>query len=228
MCILTGLLEAINGDADMGSVGFFDVLCWWGLSGYTTQGLYEQTEAFKIKKGQTHFALQFFREARDTKCLAYVFNTRVASVTDDGSSVTATLEDQRLFRGRKLISTLPLNVLRDIKFEPQLNILKDEAAAIGHSHKGAKIHFQVGPGETRPLSALCNSNSRIVSTLGDGRTETNGCRHMVVFGRHDATLDPLVDTQSLCTEALSVFPGLPLEKVVCSFICPYTSASFSY
>lgn len=226
MCILKGLIEAINGDPDMGAVGFFDVLCWWGLSGYTTHGLYENTEAFKIKEGQTHFALQFFREALSTGRLAYGFQNRVASVTDDGISLTAALGDGRRFRGRKLISTLPLNVLCDIKFNPQLSILKEKAAGIGHAHNGAKIHYQIGAGETRPLSALCASDSRIVSTLGDGRTESNGCRHMVVFGRNDPSLDPAADAKSFHAEALRVFPGLPVEKVVCPSRSTRTFSSF--
>lgn len=215
MCVLKAFLETANGDADMGAVGFLDVLCWWGLSGYTTQGFYEHTEAFKIKEGQTHFALQFFNEALSTGRLAYAFQARVGSVVDDGSSVSATLEDGRRFCGRKLISTLPLNVLRDVKFAPQLSILKDEASSIGHAQKGAKIHYQIGASETRPLSALCNSDSRIVRTLGDGRTESSGCRHMVAFGRNDLFLDPLEDAKSFHTEALKAFPGIPVKRLVC-------------
>lgn len=214
LCILKGLIEGIAGNPDLGCIGFFDVLRWWALSGYTTTGLYEFTERYKIKEGQTHFALQFFKEALATQRLSYSFQTRVSSVADKGRLVTVGLEDGRSFSARRLISTLPLNVMRDVTFDPPLDMMRDEAARLGQIHTGAKIHYEVGSGETRPFSVLNYTKSRIVSTLGDGRTESTGCRHMVVFGRNDKNLDTLEDAKSFHDEALQSFPGMPVRKVV--------------
>ncbi|RYC85679.1 Monoamine oxidase N [Fusarium oxysporum f. sp. narcissi] len=214
ICILKGLIEGIVGHQDFANVGFFDVLRWWALSGYTTAGLYDFTEVYKIKQGQTHFSLQFFKECLASQRLSYVFKARVASVSDKNGSVTATLSDGRQFRGHRLISTLPLNVLREVKFDPPLSTARDEAARIGQVHNGAKIHFKIGASETRPLSTLRYSKSRIVSTLGDGRTESNGCRHMVAFGRNDASLSTVDDARSFYSEAREAFPNMPVEKVL--------------
>ncbi|KAM0258748.1 hypothetical protein ACHAPA_011068 [Fusarium lateritium] len=214
ICILKGLIEGIVGNEDFANVGFFDVLRWWALSGYTTVGLYDFTEVYKIKQGQTHFALQFFKECLTSQRLSYLFKARVASVSDKNGSVTATLSDGRQFRGHRLISTLPLNVLREVKFDPPLSTFKDKAARIGQVHNGAKIHFKIGATETRPLSALHYSKSRIVSTLGDGRTESNGCRHMVAFGRNNASLSTADDASSFYNEARVAFPDMPVEKVL--------------
>ncbi|VUC30714.1 unnamed protein product [Clonostachys rosea] len=214
LCILKGLVEGIAGNEDFGCIGFFDILRWWALSGYTTHGLYEFSERYKIKEGQTHFALQFFREGLETQRLSYIFQTMVDSVTDRGNSVTVTLGDGRSFSGRRLISTIPLNVLQDVAFDPPLDVFKGEASKVGQIHAGAKIHFEVSGEEDRPFSVLNYSKSRIVSTLGDGQTESTGCRHMVVFGRNDKSLDTLSDAKSFNDEARSCFPDIPIRKVI--------------
>lgn len=214
ICILKGLIEGIVGNEDFGNVGFFDVLRWWALSGYSTSGLYEFTEVYKIKEGQTHFALQFFNEAVQSQRLSYIFKARVESVSDKNSSVMVTLRDGRQFRGRLLISTVPLNVLREVKFDPPLSATRDEAARIGQVHNGAKIHFKIGASEIRPLSVLRYSKARMVTTLGDGRTKSNGSRHMVAFGRNDASLSTEDDGKSFYDEAREAYPDIPVEKVV--------------
>ncbi|KAI8676051.1 Amine oxidase [Fusarium keratoplasticum] len=214
ICILKGLIEGIVGNEDFDNVGFFDVLRWWALSGYSTSGLYEFTEVYKIKEGQTHFALQFFKEAVQSQRLSYIFKTRVESVSDKNGSVTVTLRDGRQFRGRLLISTVPLNVLREVKFDPSLSATRDEAARIGQVHNGAKIHFKIGASETRPLSVLRYPKARMVTTLGDGRTKSNGSRHMVAFGRNDASLSTEDDAKSFYDEAREAYPGMPVEKVL--------------
>ncbi|KAH7141561.1 hypothetical protein B0J13DRAFT_503979 [Dactylonectria estremocensis] len=214
MCILKGLIEGIVGNEDYDNVGFFDVLRWWALSGYSTYGLSEFTEVYKVKEGQTHFALQFFKEAVQSQRLSYIFKTRVESVSDKNDTVTVTLRDGRQFRGRRLISTLPLNVLREVKFDPPLSATRDEAARIGQIHNGAKIHFKIGASETRPFSAVRYPKARMVSTLGDGRTESNGSRHMIAFGRNDASLSTEDDAKSFYAEAREAFPDMPVEKVL--------------
>ncbi|KAL6352296.1 hypothetical protein LRP88_14409 [Fusarium phalaenopsidis] len=214
ICILKGLIEGIVGNEDFDNVGFFDVLRWWALSGYSTSGLYEFTEVYKIKEGQTHFALQFFKEAVQSQRLSYIFKTRVESVSDKTGSVTVTLRDGRQFRGRLLISTVPLNVLREVKFNPPLSASRDEAARIGQVHNGAKIHFKIGASETRPLSVLRYPKARMVATLGDGRTKSNGSRHMIAFGRNDASLSTEEDAKSFYDEAREAYPDMPVEKVL--------------
>ncbi|KAJ4245835.1 hypothetical protein NW757_009690 [Fusarium falciforme] len=214
ICILKGLIEGIVGNEDFDNVGFFDVLRWWALSGYSTSGLYEFTEVYKIKEGQTHFALQFFKEAVLSRRLSYIFKTRVESVSDKNGSVTVTLRDGRQFRGRLLISTVPLNVLREVKFDPPLSATRDEAARIGQVHNGAKIHFKIGASETRPLSVLRYPKARMVTTLGDGRTKSNGSRHMVAFGRNDASLSTEDDAKSFYDDAREAYPDMPVEKVL--------------
>ncbi|RMJ03413.1 hypothetical protein CDV36_015066 [Fusarium kuroshium] len=194
ICILKGSIEGIVGNEDFDNVGFFDVLRWWALSGYSTSGLYEFTEVYKIKEGQTHFALQFFKEAVQSRKFYYIFKTRVESVSDKNGSVTVTLGDGRHFRGRFLISTVPLNVLREVKFTTEL--------------------FKIGASETRPLSVLRYPKARMVTTLGDGRTESSGSRHMIAFGRNDASLSTEDDAKSFYAEAREAYPDMPVEKVL--------------
>ena len=214
--IVKGLIEGCAGNKDFNKVGFFDVLRWWALSGYTTDALFDYMERYKIKKGQTHFALQFFNEALRTQKLSYIFKAPVASVIDKHGLVAATLRDGRQFRGRRIISTLPLNVMRDVNFDPPLSKARDEAARIGHVHIGSKVHVKVGVSETRPCSVLAYSKSRIVNIVGDGRSESDGSRHMVAFGRNDASLSPADDAASYYDQTREYFPEMPISKIVSS------------
>ncbi|KAM5359507.1 uncharacterized protein FOBCDRAFT_277596 [Fusarium oxysporum Fo47] len=216
ICILKGIVEGIVGNEDFDKAGFFDVLRWWALSGYSTRGITEFTELYKVREGQTNFAMNLFEEAMQSQRLSYVFNAAVESVSDKNDAVVATLKNGQQFQGRRLISTLPLNILPDIKFDPRLSSIKDEAARIGQIHNGAKIHFKINGLENRPLAAICYPKNRFVSSLGDGRTETegSGSRHMVVFGRNDASLSVEDDAKSFYAEAREAFPDLPIEKVL--------------
>ncbi|WAO92351.1 Amine oxidase [Fusarium falciforme] len=108
----------------------------------------------------------------------------------------------------------PLNVLREVKFDPPLSATRDEVARIGQVHNGAKIHFKIGALETRPLSVLRYPKARMVTTLGDGRTKSNGSRHMVAFGRNDASLSTEDDAKSFYDDAREVYPDMPVEKVL--------------
>lgn len=49
-----------------------------------------------------------------------------------------------VFRARKIVCTVPLNVLKDVAFEPPLSIRRWEAINIGHVNQMSKIHADVG------------------------------------------------------------------------------------
>ena len=213
-CILQSSIQSIVGNDDFTAVGVFDVLRWWALSGYSANGIMEFSETYKLQDGQTHFALHFFKEALATKRLSYSFRCAIQSVTDANNLVTVVTNDRRVFSGRRVISTMPLNTMREVQFNPALDTLRNEATELGQVHKGMKMHFEIDKAEKRPLMAVSHSQSPIVNGLGDGKTESNGCRHLIVFGKTKSSLDNLSIGRSFETAARNILPNLPIKKVV--------------
>ena len=134
---------------------------WYQHSGATYQGMVDLLMGMKIAKGQSHLARRIFDEAVDSG-LSYVFKAPVRSIRDQGTRGVTIETDQGSFRGKKVVSTLPLNVANRVKvrrrpgrrpgrdsgraneflsfqFEPPLDPLKQEAFGIGHVNKGDKI-----------------------------------------------------------------------------------------
>jgi hypothetical protein len=73
---------------------FLDLLRWWAASGHDYEAFMETTIVFKLKCGQSAFALKFF-EALETGKLSYLFNTAVCSVDSSQDTVQVRTSDWR-------------------------------------------------------------------------------------------------------------------------------------
>jgi monoamine oxidase len=211
--ILKGAIAAICGSIDFEEIGFFDILRWWALCGYSTAGLFDCTEGFKVKEGQTAFAQKFFDEANATGRLSYAFNRPVARITNSASNVVVTTRNGMELHAARAICTLPLNVLGDISFEPQLPLRKMRALRRKQIHQGAKVHLEVKGRQLRSWSAISFPSPRILSCLGDGITPA-GNTHLVGFATNEPSLSPEQDAQSITSSAEQLHPDLALERLV--------------
>ncbi|KAG9251651.1 uncharacterized protein F5Z01DRAFT_275474 [Emericellopsis atlantica] len=196
--ILQARLSSIYG-ADMDKAGFFDMLRWWALGGYTMDGLYETGDDFKLPDGQSSFARHFFDETVGTQKLIYCFDTVVQSVHDNGRAVC--VNDK--WRAERLICTMPLNVLCDVKFEPGLSAQKLQAMKGGNINQGAKVHLEVSGSGHRSWSSAIYPVSRACSMSGDGLTPA-GNTHLVCFGSNKEFTSPEDDARSFAADCKHV------------------------
>lgn len=209
---LKSFISAISGN-DMDSTGFFDILRWWALCGYTVGGLYDCTETYKIPTGQSSFAKCFFDEAVRTENLSYCFNTRVTSIVQDRHSVTL----NNSWSAKRVICTLPLNVLPHVSFQPPLSTSKAVAARIGNINIGAKVHLEVQGRNLRSWTGISWPASRIFSCLGDGLTPA-GNAHIVCFGTNQIFEPPEVDAQDFVAAAKEMHESMDVRKTVSPII----------
>lgn len=144
----------------MQHTGLFDILRWWALCGYTVTGLYEFTEGFKISAGQSSFARAFFDEAFETGNLEYSFDTVVTTIEDQEKQVTV----NQAYVAKRLICTIPLNVLNDIVFTPLLPQAKS-AACGGNINRGSKVHLEVRGDQLRPWAGGSYAATCVLGTL---------------------------------------------------------------
>lgn len=160
-------------------VSFGDVLRWWVLAGQTGDSLMDNTQRWKLKCGQTGFALKIFEDAQASGKLSYSFSTPVEKVEHSGQAVKVTAKGGQSFAARFVVATVPLNTLKDIVFDPPLAKGKQLAASEGQVNLCVKTHIEVEGTEYRTWSAA-SFPGPLAGVFGDGITPS-GNTHIVSF-----------------------------------------------
>lgn len=124
-------------------VSFGDVFRWWMLVGQTGDGLMNNTQRWKLKCGQTGFALKIFEDTQSSGKLSYSFSTPVEKVGQSSQAVKVTAKGGQTFAARLVVATVPLNTLKDIDFNLPLARGKQLAASEGQVNYCVKTHIEV-------------------------------------------------------------------------------------
>ncbi|ODM19972.1 hypothetical protein SI65_04958 [Aspergillus cristatus] len=162
--ILTALLHITGGS--MVNSSLWDMIRSQALMSYDPPNFAPIWTTFKLRQGQSALAGAMFQDAGDNG-LQYVFQTPVKSIVERSNVVTVTTHAGREFRARRVVSTIPHNVLHTITFDPPLSPTRQEAITMGHINYMTKIHAD-----------------------GDGVTPS-GRAHIVGFGKDErATFVP--------------------------------------
>jgi hypothetical protein len=208
-----------------GNTGFYDIVRWWALGFYTYQGILDTCVTFKLRCGQSGFARRFFDETMATKKLSYIFNCAISSVKDNGKTVQVTVQNGRQFTGSRLISTIPLNVLNTINFEPPLPKAKQQAAEIGQINQCSKVHAEVRDRSLRSWSSIA-PNNKLVYSFGDGTTPA-GNTHLVAFGADVNPLHPEDDIE-VTKKSFTELTPMEIQRIVFHNWCrdPYAKGAW--
>jgi hypothetical protein len=171
------------------TTSMFEFLHWWALCGYSYRGCLDHLITSKFKRGQSSFARRFFDEALSTGRLSYVFNSPVKSIKDQGDRVTLTARDGRQYTGARLVSTIPLNVLNTVTFDPPLGPQRVSAMNTGHVNQCVKVHAEVSSKDMRSWTGISYPFNKLTYAIGDG-TIPNGNTHIVAFGGSHNHIQP--------------------------------------
>jgi len=194
------------------TTSFYEFLHWWALCGYSYEGCIEDLIKYKFRGGQSSFAINFFKEARSTGRLSCSFDTPIAAIKDQGGMVQVTARDGRTFRASRLISAIPLNVLKDVEFSPPLTAGKITSSRTEHVNKCVKVHAEVRDRDLRSWSGITYPNNSLMYAIGDGTTPS-GNTHIVAFGGLNNHLTPEKDIEQTKT-ALQTLTPMDIERVV--------------
>ncbi|KAK0638343.1 Monoamine oxidase N [Lasiodiplodia hormozganensis] len=177
------ILQMAGGPLD--SIGYLDALRWWALGGHTATGLNNIGLTTRLRSGQSTLARRMFEHARSTGRLSYAFSTAVAAVEERGNGVVEVRPRSgggaAGWQARKVVCTVPLNVLRDVSFAPALSGLKAEAIGIGQANRGNKVHADVAGPELVSYTAFARPGKGLVCAIADKETP-GGDSHVVFFG----------------------------------------------
>ncbi|KAI9923895.1 hypothetical protein ASPWEDRAFT_67288 [Aspergillus wentii DTO 134E9] len=196
------------------TTSFLEFLHWWALCGYTYQGCLDALITYKFKGGQSSFAIRFFKEALSTGNLSYAFNSPVKAINDQGGKVTLTTRDGREYTAARLISTIPLNVLNTITFNPPLDAQRTTAMNIGHVNQCVKVHAEVSNKDMRSWTGISYPFNKLVYAIGDGTTPV-GNTHIVCFGGYFNHIHPEEDVNKTKKAVENLAPGnMDIKRLV--------------
>ena len=135
--LVASMFETI-GCAPIEVTPFFEILRWFGLSGFTFRGFLESVDALSLKRGTSSLALAIMEESRAD----IILSSPVKSVVrGKGEHITTiNTRDGTKFLTPKVICTLPVNCLGDVTFDPPISPLKLAAAKEQHLTKVVKMH----------------------------------------------------------------------------------------
>ncbi len=179
--LLVALLLHISGGS-MENSSLWDMVRSHALMSYSSANFGPIWTTYKLRDGQSGLSRRMFDDAVGHG-LQYSFQTAVHSIHDSTGCVEVMSTIGSIYRARRVVCTIPLNVLRTVQFTPALSIKRQEALALGHVNFMTKIHAEVnGPG-------LASWNGMRYPNLlmfgyGDGVTE-NGNAHIVGFGKDE-------------------------------------------
>lgn len=197
------------------TTSLLESLHWWALCGYTYRGCLDALITYKFKGGQSSFAIKFFEEALSTGNLSYVFNSPVKSISDRGDKVTLTTRDGRQYTGARLISTIPLNVLNTVTFDPPLDAQRAAAMGIGHVNQCVKVHAEVSSRDMRSWTGISYPFNRLAYAIGDGTTP-QGNTHIVCFGGFFNHIQPEENVDETKKTVENLAPGkMDIQRLVC-------------
>ncbi|OTB16370.1 hypothetical protein K445DRAFT_74826 [Daldinia sp. EC12] len=196
--------------SDLKNASFWEVLRSWALSGYNCMDYMAASAAFKLARGQSDFARRFFDEAVKTGRLDYKFLSPVSAVADHGNQVEVTVRDGAVFKARRLVCTVPLNVLKTISFSPALPGTKLAASEQGHLNFVVRVNAETQGPDLRSVSALIHPAGGLNYISGDGMTPS-GNTHVVGLG---TKLKPKEDPEAAFTAIRDLADGTVVERLL--------------
>ncbi|CZR67214.1 related to flavin containing amine oxidase [Phialocephala subalpina] len=181
------IMETI-GVAPIEKTPFFEVLRWFGLSGWSLNAFWRSCGALNLINGTTSLALAIMQESRADILLS----SPIASVKTSSSSTTVTTRSGKTFEAGRVISTLPVNCLGDVVFDPPIDKRKLAAAKEQHLTKTVKMHVYTKK-TLAPTQLASTQPSKIAFgfTESDVHAETESGTFSVFFGS-----EPLLDRSS--------------------------------
>lgn len=168
---------------------------------------WDTTTRFKLKTGTKSLLEGILSDAIRNELR---LSSPVVKVEHEQGSVRVTVQDGTQFTARAVVMALPVNVFKNITFEPALSELKDEMFQEGHTAKGYKF-WALFKGEIEPFQALASEDYPVsyakCEEVVDGNTVVVG------FGVNGEKLDP-TDKEQMKQALLQWFPDQEILDTV--------------
>jgi len=218
--ILSAALVHITGGT-LENSSLWDAIRSHALLVYSSLNFGDIWTTYKLREGQSVLAKRIFDEAVDFN-LDYSFNTRVASILDQSHNgqgkVVVSATQNESFTARRVVCTVPLNVLKNVNFEPSLSTLRQEALGIGHVNFMSKIHAVVEGSGLTSWNGV-KTPGHLLFGYGDGVTPGKDT-HIVAFGADQRETFTPEEHPEKVVKALQDLHPMSIKKTVSGFPHP--------
>jgi pseudooxynicotine oxidase len=181
---------------------WLEMVRWYALPGHNVTDMNDAIGRFYFKDGTVALLNAIQAETHPEVRLG----TPVKRVHQDATGVDVQTAAGDELRGRAVISTIPLNVLKDLQWQPELSEAQLAASRLTHAGIGTKLHL-VLEGDHGNINCVAPShmalNSLATEEVVDGHT------YLVGFGPSRDLLD--VNDINSVQEAVRLF--IPDAKV---------------
>lgn len=195
---------------------YLEMARWYALAGHNYTDLNDASGRFHLRDGTVSLLNAMLAEGGAELRLG----TPVRRVEADGSGAAVVTARGETLHARAVISTVPLNVLRDIEWEPGLSAERVAASKLGHAGHGTKVHVLL-EGDLGNFTTLAPSQFALNSVFTEGIEDSK--THLVGFGPDPALLD--VNDRDSVQEAVRLF--LPSARVLECFGYEWTLDPYS-
>jgi monoamine oxidase len=204
--ILDGTLAAC-GHNYTDKFAWIEMVRWYALPGHNLTDMDEACGGrYLFRDGTVSLLNAMLAEGKPELRLG----TPVRRVIQDDHGITVVTNSGEELRAKTVVSTVPLNVLKDIDWQPALVEGTLQASRETHSGCGTKV-YAVLEGNHGNFSGFAPSRFPLNSLVTDGFED--GHTHVIGFGPDPGLLD-VNDTQSV-EKAVRLF--IPGAKVIRSF-----------
>lgn len=215
--LLVSLLLHISGGS-MENSSLWDMIRSHALLIHSTDNFGDVWLRYKLRAGQSELAGRMFREAASSG-LDYAFSTPVAAVKQGDGGVLVRTASGETLRAKKLICTVPLNVLKDVDFQPPLSPQRREAINIGHVNHMNKVHADVRNPELESWNGM-RFPGKLMYVYSDG-VLPNGDVHITGFGTDQrGVFVPEEDPEAAVEEFNKVHP-MDVQSMVITAPIPW-------
>jgi pseudooxynicotine oxidase len=195
--------QAAQGSNYNDQFAWLEMVRWYALSGYTFDDESDASGRYLINEGTSSLLNHILEEGRPELKMA----TPVRRVIQDGAGVSVETDGGATYRGRALVSTVPLNVLNDIDWQPALADAQLQASRETHAGIGPKVHVLL---EGDYGNITCYAPGRNAINWMNTQDTSGGNTHLIGFGPDPEILN-VNDTQSV-QSAVRLF--IPEAKVL--------------
>ena len=205
------LLLLSGGTAE--NTGFLDLLHWWMLCNSQTGFFSSQERAFKLKHGTTAFARRILDDGLRSGNLDILLSQPVENISETEGKVSVYLSKGNTYTATKVISTIPLNVLKTIQFSPPLSPIKTHAIQTGHIGLHTKVHFETSGTGLRSWSGYSYPGRGFLYAYGD-ETTPEGNTHVVAFGSSTNILQSDDGVEKIQQALLHLRSDIEIKKIL--------------
>lgn len=132
---MIGAMLALDCHGDPATAGLADQLRWWALGDHEMGRMFDKCGRFKIKEGTTSLALAMLEDSKADLLLS----TKVVKIEQRGDAAEVHTANGETLTARQVVCALPMNVLKNVQFIPELSPGKLAASREEHAGKGTKF-----------------------------------------------------------------------------------------